>query len=199
MRSKGSVPVCATVPAPDRLEPMGGGSVHLRVPVGGCEVLLRRRPRRGFMLFEVQVAFVLLGIGLAGLCPLVVMQLRQVREIEKRMQGNVIATSRITGQSQPMVFMTDTSPPAVLPTPYYYIVPWKNPWAQKLAGSAQILPSFPAILGDTPPSVSAIPCDPGPLPVPSSVNPAYAVNVLTLDAPPDSQTVSVYVDVTTIP
>jgi type II secretory pathway pseudopilin PulG len=138
------------------------------IPVGAA----RRRARRGYMLLEVQVAFVLLGIGLAGLCPLVVMQLRQVRQLELRMQGQV----SLRGVTM------------VMPTaPTYYIVPWQNQWAQKLAGSAQIVEATP------------IPCDPGPLQNPSDVNPSYLVTVLTLDAPSYSQSVSVYVDVTTIP
>ena len=36
------------------------------------------RWRRGSSLLEVQIAFAMLGIGLAGLCPFVVMQLRQL-------------------------------------------------------------------------------------------------------------------------
>ena len=78
----------------------------------------------------MQVAFAILGIGLAGLCPLVVMQLRQVRQLELRLQGHVVQTSPVTGVSQTM-----------LPGNTYYIVPWTNPWAQKLAGSGQILTS----------------------------------------------------------
>ena len=89
-----------------------------------------RHGRRGYSLLEVQVAFAILGIGLAGLCPLVVMQLRQVRQLELRLQGQVVQTSFVTGQSQTM-----------LQGNTYYLVPWTNPWAQKLAGSGQILTS----------------------------------------------------------
>ena len=59
----------------------------------------------------------------------------------------------------------------------YYIVPWQNPWTQKLAGSGQILTS----------SVSL--CDPGPLPVSYPAPTSYPVTVVELDAPPYSQTV----------
>src|SRR3972149_1390366 len=38
-------------------------------------------PRRGFSLLELQVAFVLFGIALAGLGPLVVMQSRQLQRL----------------------------------------------------------------------------------------------------------------------
>ncbi|MFI5454620.1 MAG: hypothetical protein ACHRXM_04140 [Isosphaerales bacterium] len=128
------------------------------------------------------MAFVLLGIGLAGLCPLVVMQLRQVRLLELRLQGQVTETSRITGVSQ-----TRMNNGVILTTPTYYFVQWQNSWAQKLAGSAQILPS-------TTVELSAIPCDPGPLPV-VGASLANTVNVLELDALPFSQSVTAYVDI----
>ena len=108
------------------------------------------------MLLEVQVAFAVLGIGLAGLCPLVVMQLRQVRQLELRLRGQMVETSRITGVSQTSWSIMKDG--VISPVPVYYIVPWQNPWAQKLAGSAQILPS-------TTGELSVIPCDPGPLAV----------------------------------
>ena len=38
--------------------------------------------RRGVIYLEIQVALVVLGIGLAGLCPLVVMQMKLLRKIE---------------------------------------------------------------------------------------------------------------------
>jgi hypothetical protein len=42
----------------------------------------RFRLRAGFSLLEVQVAFVVLGVALAGFCPLVVMQLRMTRKLQ---------------------------------------------------------------------------------------------------------------------
>ena len=120
----------------------------------------------------MQVAFALLGIGLAGLCPLVVMQLRQVRQLELRLQGNVVKTSPATGQSQTM-----------LEGNTYYIVPWTNVWAQKLTGSGQILTS------------AASSCDPGYLKLPSSPPQSYPVTIVELDAAPYNQTATVYVDV----
>jgi type II secretory pathway pseudopilin PulG len=123
-------------------------------------------------MLEVQVAFAILGIGLAGLCPLVVMRLRQVRQLELRLQGTVVQTSIATGQSQTM-----------LPGVKYYLVPWSNPWARKLSGSAQILKS---------PSNS---CDPGSLPLPAPAPHSFPVKIIELDASPISQTVTAYVDV----
>ena len=92
-------------------------------------------------------------------------------------------TSLVTGASQTMVVMTDG---AISPTPTYYMVPWQNPWAQKLTGSAQIVQQ------------TSIPCDPGPLANPSNVQQSTTVNVLAdgLDIAPYSESVSVYVDVT---
>jgi type II secretory pathway pseudopilin PulG len=131
-----------------------------------------RTSRRGYSLIEVQVAFAILGIGLAGLCPLVVMRLRQVRQLELRFQGNVVQTSFATGQAQTMLQGTK-----------YYVVPWTNPWAQKLTGSGQILTS---------PSNA---CDPGPLAVPFPAPMSFPVTIVELDAPPSSQSVTAYVDV----
>ena len=39
-------------------------------------------------MLEVQIAFALLGIGLAGLCPFVVMQLRQLGKLESRFKAS---------------------------------------------------------------------------------------------------------------
>jgi type II secretory pathway pseudopilin PulG len=133
---------------------------------------IKFRKRRGYTLLEVQVAFALLGIGLAGLCPLVVMQLRQVRKLELRLEGQVVQTNPATGVCKTM-----------LPGNTYYIVPWTNVWAQKLAGSGQILTS------------ATSPCDPGYLPLPTSAPQSYPVTIIELDAPPYSQSATAYVDV----
>jgi hypothetical protein len=148
----------------------------------------RCRVRPGYVLFDVQMAFVVLGIGLAGLCPLVVMQLRQVRMLEMRLRGQVIETSRVTGVSRAMVI---TSGGVTLPTPTYYLVKWKNPWAQKLTGCAQILPST---TGD----LSAIPCDPGSLNVGVGASVQNTVSIVGPLTFPDSQSVTAYVDISSI-
>jgi type II secretory pathway pseudopilin PulG len=132
----------------------------------------RQRASRGYTLLEVQVSFALLGIGLASICPLVVMQLRQVRQLELRLEGQVLQTNPATGVSQTM-----------LPGNTYYIVPWTNIWAQKLTGSGQIL--------TTPTSA----CDPGYLALPSSPPQSYPVTIIELDAAPYSQSATVYVNV----
>jgi type II secretory pathway pseudopilin PulG len=136
-------------------------------------VLNRRRSRRGYTLIEVQVAFAVLGIGLAGLCPLVVMQLRQVRQLELRLQAEVVQKSFLTGQTQTM-----------LQGNLYYIVPWTNPMAQKVAGSGLIL------------TTPANPCDPGSLPVSTPAPQAYPVTIVELNATPTGQTITAYVSVT---
>ncbi len=84
--------------------------------------------RRGSWMLEVQIAFVLLGIGLAGLCPFVVMQLRQLRNLESRLTAYTY-----TYHSVGMPARTVQS------NQIYYLVPWNNPWAQKLTTRAQML------------------------------------------------------------
>lgn len=127
-----------------------------------------RGARHGQTLLEVQVAFVILMIGMAGVCRLAVMQLRQVRQLELRLQAEVVNTR--SGQT-------------LQPGQPYYLVPWQNPWARKLAGSGQVL------------AAAANPCDPGPLSVPSPAPAAYPVTIVELDASPGSENVTAYVDV----
>jgi type II secretory pathway pseudopilin PulG len=134
---------------------------------------IRLSARRAYTLLEVQFAFAILGIGLAGLCPLVVMQLRQVRQLELRLEGQVVETNPATGVARTM-----------LPGTTYYIVPWTNVWAQKVTGSGQILTS----------PTSA--CDPGYLPLSVPAPQSYPVTIIELDAAPYSQSVTAYVDVT---
>jgi hypothetical protein len=66
--------------------------------------------RAGYSFLELQVAFVLLGIALAGLGPLVVMQSRQLRMLEARFDHQQT----------------------------YYLVPSTNVWAGKLGAPAAI-------------------------------------------------------------
>src|SRR5262249_10126528 len=84
--------------------------------------------RRGLSLLEVQVAFAVLGVGLVGMCQLAVVQLRQVRTLERRLEAEVVQSSSSGGTS---TFM--------LPGQTYYLVPWQNPWARKVTGAAQIV------------------------------------------------------------
>ena len=74
------------------------------------------RPQpKGFSFLELQVAFVAFGIALAGLGPLVVMQLRQVKQLENR-------------------FDRQTT---------HYLVPSTNRWARKLGAAAAIQTTDP--------------------------------------------------------
>jgi hypothetical protein len=86
-------------------------------------------------MLEVQISFVLLGIGLAGLCPFVVMQLRQLGLIEKRLIANSY-TYKSVGMA-PRTVPQNQNPIYSI----YYLVPWNNPWAQKLTTRAQLLPT----------------------------------------------------------
>ena len=65
---------------------------------------------------EVQVALVVFGIGLGGLCPLVVMQSRQFKNYQSRLD----------------------------PRTAYYLVPSADIWARKLGASASLLTQVPA-------------------------------------------------------
>ena len=71
---------------------------------------MRKTTRSGFSFLELQVALVLFGIALAGLGPLVVMQLKQIEKIERRF------SDRTT----------------------HYLVPTTDPWARKLGAAASI-------------------------------------------------------------
>ncbi|MGO9600634.1 MAG: hypothetical protein ACLP7Q_21860 [Isosphaeraceae bacterium] len=103
--------------------------------------------RRGAMMLETQIALVVLGIGLAGLCPFVVMQLRQLTKLESRLVAytytyNSVGMASRTAQSNQS----------------YYLVPWNNPWTRKLTARAQLLTtsSNPGDPGVTTPSVTHI-------------------------------------------
>jgi hypothetical protein len=133
---------------------------------GGSRRCPARPRRRGHSLLDVQVAFVILGIGLAGLSQVVVMQIRQVRVLENRLQGQVMRTN--------------TSTP-MLPGQTYYLVPWKNPWTRKLSGAAQIVAS------------SSIPGDPV-VSLSGSATPAYTINIQSLDASDKGQVVTATVE-----
>ena len=110
------------------------------------------RWRRGSWLLEVQIAFALLGIVLAGLCPFVVMQLKQLVNLESRFMATSYTFQRIGavsytahGWPPPSYYTTPSfiasSQPAPQPPYYYFLVPWNNPWAQKLTTRAQLLPT----------------------------------------------------------
>ena len=110
------------------------------------------RWRRGSWLLEVQIAFVMLGIGLAGLCPFVAMQLRQLVNLESRFMATSYTFKSVGGGSHtespwplPTYYTTPSYSASNRPAPpgppyfYYYLVPWNNPWAQKLTTRAQLL------------------------------------------------------------
>ena len=109
------------------------------------------RWRRGSSLLEVQIAFALLGIGLAGLCPFVVMQLKQLVNLESRfmatsytfhsdrggfLHGTVLATSELL--YDPILHCIE---PACTPTSILLLLyrSLEQPLAQKLTTRAQLL------------------------------------------------------------
>jgi len=78
-------------------------------PVAGGPVA-RGRKRAGFSFLELQVAFVLFAIALAGVCPVVVMQSRQLSQIEARLNAQTT----------------------------YYLIPSSAAWARKLGAAASV-------------------------------------------------------------
>jgi Tfp pilus assembly protein PilV len=136
----------------------------------------RPRTRRGGSLVQVQIAFAILGIGLAGLCPLVVMRLRQIHQLEQRLQGQVY-NSRV-GETMWTGLGSDQRQGQT-----YYLVPWLNWWTQKLAGSAPIL------------TTNNNPCDL--VSLPNSLSTSNTVTIVELDASPGNQNVTAYADVST--
>lgn len=75
----------------------------------------KQADRKGFSLVELEVAFVVFAIAMAGLCPLVVMQSKHLKRIENRFS-----------QSQ-----------------VYYLRPSSDKWARKLGACAMVLTSDP--------------------------------------------------------
>ena len=84
--------------------------------------------RRGAMMLETQIALAMLGIGLAGLCPFVVMQLRQLTKLESRLVASTYTYNSVGMPSR-----------TVQANKKYYLVPWNNPWTRKLTARAQLL------------------------------------------------------------
>ena len=83
--------------------------------------------RPGFSLLELEVAFVVLGVALSGLCPLVVMQTRHVKDLEARLSPQTV----------------------------YYLVPSSNSWAQKI-GAAAMVTAQAATAGSSPSAPSPV-------------------------------------------
>ena len=100
------------------------------------------------------------------------MQLRQVRQLELRLQGQVVQNSFVTGQSQTM-----------LQGNLYYLVPWTNPWAQKALGQRPDPDLADQLVRSR---IFA---------APRSRSAVFPVTIVELDAAPTSQSVTAYVDV----
>ena len=91
------------------IQPISSGCLS-RVPIRA-----RCAGRAGFSLLEFEVALTLLGIGMVGLFPLVVMQSRAVRSIENRLSSQA----------------------------GYYLVASSNAWARKLGAPALLTTTPP--------------------------------------------------------
>ena len=78
--------------------------------------------RRGFSILEVQVAFILLGIGVAGVCPLVIIQVKLARRVAAGFEQN--------GWLRPV----DANEPA---RRTYLVAPAER-WSRKLGATASL-------------------------------------------------------------
>ncbi len=79
------------------------------------EIVGKPQHRRGFSLLELEVAFIVFAIAMAGLCPLVVMQSKHLKKIEYRFSQNNV----------------------------YYIKPSTDKWARKLGACASVQTNDP--------------------------------------------------------
>jgi hypothetical protein len=110
---------------------------NCRLGEGGNSMVLRRirkiatasgrfrrgsKYRAGVSLLELEVAFVVFGIALSGLAPLVVMHLRQVEKLEQRLNASTT----------------------------YYLTPSSDSWARKLGAAATISSTAPTVTEGVP-------------------------------------------------
>ena len=88
-------------------------------------------------MVELEVAFAAFGVILAGLCPMIVAQLRHVEKLESRFSAYVSPAK---------------------PGLTYYVIPRPDPWARKLSGTATITPEAPGPGGAAPagPTANAV-------------------------------------------
>jgi hypothetical protein len=75
-----------------------------------------RKRRGGFSILELQVALVVFGIALTGLCPLVVMQTRHVKNLQAMLNPQTV----------------------------YYLVPSSDLWTGKLGAAATVTSQYVA-------------------------------------------------------
>lgn len=78
-------------------------------------------------MLELQVAFAAFGIILAGLCPIVVAELRHVKKLESRFQAT---NNDQSGFTPPAGYQPAGTT--------YYAIPRTEPWTQKFAGTASV-------------------------------------------------------------
>lgn len=143
-----------------------------RRPPAASTHAARPGSRRGISLIETQIAFVALAIGLAGLCPIVAMNYRQLSNLEgnlhepdERHPAHYLSPTTANGQGGRLQAFSYTyhSPGArgsqASPGQVHYLVPWNNPWARKLTTRAQIMPGPWSSSGSLDPTV-AMPSDP---------------------------------------
>jgi len=95
--------------------------------------------RRGYSFLELQVAMILLGIALAGLVPLVVMQSKQLKALEYRWSPDWTTEADYDYWIDPYRAAMD-GPVYDLVTADVQGCPEANPWARKLGAPARLRP-----------------------------------------------------------
>jgi hypothetical protein len=157
----------------------------------------RNKPlRRAFSFVELQVALILLGIMLASLVPLVVVQSRQLRALQDHWGDHEGYDAEQDFWIDPLRTGADG--------PVYYIVPstvqdceLAAAWVRKLGASARLRPQVKDLDGDTIRDMENLQIEPG---TPSDVEPVNVVSIIDKPDGPnvvlDGQSAEATVDVT---
>jgi len=99
----------------------------------------QRTSRHGFSFLELQVSLILLGIALAGLVPLVVMQSRQLKALEYRWDPDWTDEANCDYWIDPYRAAPE-GPVYDLATANVQNCTQANPWARKLGVPARLVP-----------------------------------------------------------
>jgi hypothetical protein len=104
-----------------------------------------RRSRAGYAMVEVILAFAVFGIGLAGLFPFVLTQLKLTTKLETRFQGDVYYYRYAADQFPVHIYPTnsDNGNPNRYPDVTHQLVRWSNPRMRSFLRSGVIATDRP--------------------------------------------------------
>jgi prepilin-type N-terminal cleavage/methylation domain-containing protein len=117
----------------------------------------KQSTRRGFSFLELQVALILLGIALAGLIPLVVMQSKQLKLIEQRWDPDWSASQIEADYWIDPYFDYDDGPVYDVLPPQVSGCAYVNSWARTLGVPARLVPRQSADFPTTQAAEEALP------------------------------------------